>query len=163
MALLTSPEHEGRSQRRNFTTGGGSKEDYKRRNHLKGLHHIFTCSSSSAHSSLIEVAYKLKMAHTEMEKYIECIINHFHEYSVRVEHWDMLSKGELKQMFEQQMPTYLKKHKDAVDRLMNELDKDKNKQLDFGEFMGVITRVLIFTHDNIHAKEHQDQHLKEQH
>ncbi|XP_015265128.1 PREDICTED: protein S100-A12-like [Gekko japonicus] len=93
------------------------------------------------------------MAQTEMEKHCEGIINGFHKFSIRVDHHDMLSIGELKQLLEQQLPTYLKKNKDAAKVLMDELDKDKNKQLDFAEFMGVITRVLIFSHDNIHKKE----------
>lgn len=47
-------------------------------------------------------------SNSQMEKYFEGIINIFHQYSVRVDHHDMLSKGELKKLMEEQLPTYMK-------------------------------------------------------
>ncbi|KAL8184653.1 UNVERIFIED_CONTAM: hypothetical protein K2H54_023119 [Gekko kuhli] len=48
------------------------------------------------------------MAQTHMEKCLEGIINIYHRYSARVDHWDMISHGELKQLLQQELPTYLK-------------------------------------------------------
>ncbi|XP_048364755.1 protein S100-A12-like [Sphaerodactylus townsendi] len=95
------------------------------------------------------------MSETQLEKCCECIINIFHQYSVRVDHFDMLSKSELKKLIEQQLPNFLKKTKDqkSVDALMAELDKDKNGQLSFEETMPFIVRILIACHDHIHQKE----------
>ncbi|XP_054849822.1 protein S100-A12-like [Eublepharis macularius] len=99
------------------------------------------------------------MSETQLEKCCECVINVFHQYSIRVDHFDMLSKGELKKLIEQQMPNFLKKKKDpkSIDRIFEELDKDKSGQITFEEFMVFMTRLLIACHDHIHQKEGQGQ------
>nr|XP_056709495.1 protein S100-A12-like [Euleptes europaea] len=106
------------------------------------------------------------MSQTPLEKCCECIINIFHQYSVRVDHFDMLSKGELKKMVEEQMPNFLKglerkqKKKDPkfIDSLFEELDKDKSGQITFEECLVYIGRVLIACHDHIHGHGHSHSH-----
>ncbi|CAM2108349.1 protein S100-A12 [Caretta caretta] len=103
----------------------------------------------------------IKEEFSELEKAIETIINIFHQYSVRIGHWDTLAKKELKQLIDRHLVNFLKTQKDhsAIDSLFKELDKNKDQQLSFGEFMILITRVTIATHEHIHQEEGgQQQH-----
>lgn len=45
---------------------------------------------------------------TKLEDHMEGIINVFHQYSVRVGHYDKLSKGEMKQLITRELPNTLK-------------------------------------------------------
>ncbi|XP_074927136.1 protein S100-A12-like isoform X1 [Chelonoidis abingdonii] len=102
---------------------------------------------------------------SELEKAIETIINIFHQYSVRVGHFDTLTKGELKQLIDRNLVNFLKRQKDqaSIDSLFRELDKNRDQQLSFGEFMVLITRVTIATHENIHQGEGGQQQQQHQH
>ncbi|XP_050786999.1 protein S100-A12-like [Gopherus flavomarginatus] len=97
---------------------------------------------------------------SELEKAIETIINIFHQYSVRVGHFDTLTKGELKQLIDRNLVNFLKRQKDqtSIDSLFRDLDKNRDQQLSFGEFMVLITRVTIATHEHIHQEEGGQQH-----
>ncbi|XP_038239226.1 protein S100-A12-like [Dermochelys coriacea] len=103
---------------------------------------------------------------SELEKAIETIINIFHQYSVRHGHFDTLTMGELRQLIDRHLVNFLKKQKDqtTIDSLFRELDKNKDQQLSFGEFMVLITRVTIATHEHIHQEEGgQQQQQQQQH
>lgn len=45
---------------------------------------------------------------SQLECSIETIINIFHQYSVRMEHTDMLNQKELKQLVKKELPNFLK-------------------------------------------------------
>ncbi|XP_077011768.1 protein S100-A12-like [Tamandua tetradactyla] len=94
---------------------------------------------------------------TKLEDHLEGIINVFHHYSVRVGHYDTLSKSELKRMITKELPNTLKNTKDqgAIDKIFHDLDTDKNGQLTFEEIMALITQVLVTAHENMH-KEHEN-------
>ncbi|KAJ6652710.1 hypothetical protein lerEdw1_011152 [Lerista edwardsae] len=105
------------------------------------------------------------MAQTQMEQCMETIINIFHQYSVRVGNFDTLSQGELKQLLEKQFPHWLKaqkKNAKAIEQIFQRLDKNKDKQVDFAEFMGLITEIAIATHEHIHQEGH-DGHVHHDH
>uniref|UniRef100_A0A7M4F4R2 S100 calcium binding protein A12 n=1 Tax=Crocodylus porosus TaxID=8502 RepID=A0A7M4F4R2_CROPO len=87
------------------------------------------------------------LTQTELEQSIEKIIDVFHVYSVRVGHFDTLTKMELKLLIQKQLPNYLKVREI---HLGSDLDKNKDQQLSFGEFMVLITRVTIATHEHLH-------------
>ncbi|KAM9689161.1 protein S100-A12-like isoform 1-T1 [Trichechus inunguis] len=91
---------------------------------------------------------------TTLEDYMEGVINVFHRYSVRVGHFDTLSKGELKQLITKELPNTLKNTKDkaAIDKLFQELDADRDGQVDFREFLILLARVLETAHENIHKE-----------
>ncbi|XP_060116880.1 protein S100-A12-like [Heteronotia binoei] len=97
------------------------------------------------------------MCDSQLEKCMETIINIYHQYSIRVDHYDMLSKGELIQLINKELCKTLKNVKDPkkVESLMQEYDKDKNGQLDFGEFMRFLSWVFCLAHENIHQREGQ--------
>ncbi|XP_038624872.1 protein S100-A12-like [Tachyglossus aculeatus] len=87
-----------------------------------------------------------------LESHLEGVVNVFHTYSVRVGDFDQLSKKELKQLIEKELPNYKKKPKDAeaMAALFKDLDQNRDEQVSFGEFMRFITTVLIATHEHIH-------------
>ncbi|XP_006031036.1 protein MRP-126-like [Alligator sinensis] len=106
-------------------------------------------------------------AQTELEKAIEKIIDIFHQYSVRVGHFDTLTKMEMKLLIDKQLPNYMKNKikPGEIDALFKDLDKNKDQQLSFGEFMGLISKVTIATHEHLHHcgeeeghHHHQDEH-----
>ncbi|XP_075763947.1 protein S100-A12 [Pelodiscus sinensis] len=106
-----------------------------------------------------QVTQTIKGNLSELEKAMEQIINVFHEYSKRVGHFDTLTKGELKQLIDKQLANFLKnlKDKSTVDSLFRELDKNRDQQLSFGEFMVLICRVTVATHDHLHEGDGQQQ------
>ncbi|XP_065276274.1 protein MRP-126-like [Emys orbicularis] len=107
----------------------------------------------------------IKGDHSELEKAIETIINIFHQYSVRVGHFDTLTKSELKQLIDKQLVNFLKRQRDqaSIDSLFKDLDKNRDQQVSFGEFMVLITRVTIATHEHIHQGEGGQQQQQHQH
>ncbi|KAF7235505.1 hypothetical protein EYD10_17669 [Varanus komodoensis] len=104
------------------------------------------------------------MAQTQLEKCFETVINIFHQYSVRVGHFDTLTKGELRQLIEKELPTFLKEQKNpqAIEKIFTDLDKNKDKQISFGEFMDLVVKVVIAAHEHIH-KEGDDGHAHHHH
>ncbi|XP_021537718.1 protein S100-A12 [Neomonachus schauinslandi] len=91
---------------------------------------------------------------TKLEDHLEGIINVFHQYSVRVGHFDKLSRGEMKQLITRELPNTLKNTKDqaTIDKIFQNLDADKDGQVDFGEFVSLIVSVLVTAHDDIHKE-----------
>nr|XP_035922749.1 protein S100-A12 [Halichoerus grypus] len=91
---------------------------------------------------------------TKLEDHLEGIINVFHQYSVRVGHYDKLSRCEMRKLITRELPNTLKNTKDqaAIDKIFQELDDDKDGEVDFGEFVSLIVRVLVTAHENIHQE-----------
>nr|XP_044994514.1 protein S100-A9-like [Jaculus jaculus] len=82
---------------------------------------------------------------TALEESIENIVNIFHQYSVRIEPRDLLNKKELRNLVANELPNFLKKetrNQTALDDLMEDLDKNQDSQLDFNEFVVLVSRVL---------------------
>ncbi|KAF5924197.1 protein S100-A12 [Diceros bicornis minor] len=91
---------------------------------------------------------------TKLEDHLEGIINVFHQYSVRVGHYDTLSKGELKQLIKRELPNTLENTKDqpTIDKIFQNLDADKDGQVTFKEFIILVAEVLETAHENIHKE-----------
>ncbi|XP_045839465.1 protein S100-A12 [Meles meles] len=91
---------------------------------------------------------------TKLEDHMEGIINVFHQYSVRVGHFDKLSKGEMKKLITRELPNALKNTKDqaTIDQTFQELDADKDGEVSFPEFVSLLARVLITAHEDIHKE-----------
>uniref|UniRef100_A0A8D0GI43 Protein S100 n=1 Tax=Sphenodon punctatus TaxID=8508 RepID=A0A8D0GI43_SPHPU len=100
------------------------------------------------------------MPQTQMESSFEIIINMFHAYSVRQSHPDKLNKGELKQLIEKELPNLILEatDKSTMDKIFKDLDKNKDNEVDFEEFMALITKVLITCHNKIHGHGHGHGH-----
>uniref|UniRef100_A0A3B4Y4G5 Protein S100 n=1 Tax=Seriola lalandi dorsalis TaxID=1841481 RepID=A0A3B4Y4G5_SERLL len=77
---------------------------------------------------------------TELEKNMEALILIFHRYADEDGDGRTLSKKELKKLVQTELPSFLKaqKNPNVVDRIMKDLDQNKDDKLDFEEFMSLI-------------------------
>ncbi|XP_028910549.1 protein S100-A8-like [Ornithorhynchus anatinus] len=91
---------------------------------------------------------------TVLEKSIDSLIDVFHKYSLVAGHYHSISKGDLKNLMEKELTTFLKSQKDplTVDTLFKELDSNKDQQINFEEFMVLVTRVGVACHEEIHKE-----------
>ncbi|XP_019568776.1 protein S100-A12 [Rhinolophus sinicus] len=91
---------------------------------------------------------------TKLEDHLEGIINIFHQYSVRVGHFDTLVKSELKRLLTKELANTIKNTKDqaTIDRIFQSLDTDKDGQVTFSEFIALVASVLETAHENIHKE-----------
>ncbi|XP_019810913.2 protein S100-A12 [Bos indicus] len=91
---------------------------------------------------------------TKLEDHLEGIINIFHQYSVRVGHFDTLNKRELKQLITKELPKTLQNTKDqpTIDKIFQDLDADKDGTVSFEEFVVLVSRVLKTAHIDIHKE-----------
>ncbi|KAF6739682.1 Protein S100-A1 [Oryzias melastigma] len=73
---------------------------------------------------------------TELEKSMESLITVFHRYAKEGGNKNTLSKKELKKLIETELPNFLKSQKspDTLDRIIKDLDQNKDDELDFEEF-----------------------------
>uniref|UniRef100_A0A8C6XT95 S100 calcium binding protein A12 n=1 Tax=Naja naja TaxID=35670 RepID=A0A8C6XT95_NAJNA len=92
------------------------------------------------------------MSQTQMEKCCECIIDVFHKYSIQTDHHDRLSKAEFAKLLKEQLPNFIQGSKASgdADGLFNELDKNKDQELTFEEFMTFVGKFLIECHHKFH-------------
>ncbi|ELK36305.1 Protein S100-A12 [Myotis davidii] len=91
---------------------------------------------------------------TKLEDHLEGVINVFHQYSVRVGDFDTLNKRELKQLITKELANTIKNTKDqaTIDKIFQELDADRDGQVTFNEFVALVSKVLMTTHENIHKE-----------
>ncbi|KAB0389423.1 hypothetical protein E2I00_005118 [Balaenoptera physalus] len=88
---------------------------------------------------------------SQLESSIETIINIFHQYSVRLQHPDTLNHKEFKQLVEKELPNFLKYKDDkAINKIMEDLDTDVDKQMDFEEFLMLVARLTEASHEEMH-------------
>ncbi|XP_061041962.1 protein S100-A9 isoform X1 [Eubalaena glacialis] len=88
---------------------------------------------------------------SQLESSIETIINIFHQYSVRLQHPDTLNQKEFKQLVEKELPNFLKQKDDkAINKIMEDLDTDVDKQMDFQEFLVLVARLTEASHEAMH-------------
>uniref|UniRef100_J3SD54 Protein S100-A9-like n=1 Tax=Crotalus adamanteus TaxID=8729 RepID=J3SD54_CROAD len=94
------------------------------------------------------------MSKTQLEKCCDCIMDVFHKYSMPLDHPDKLSKGEFAKMLREQLPNFIQstKNTEAMNRLFNELDQNKDGELSFEEWLTLIGRFLAQCHENFHHK-----------
>ncbi|XP_053423461.1 protein S100-P [Nycticebus coucang] len=85
---------------------------------------------------------------TELETAMGMIIDVFARYSGREGSGHTLSKGELKVLMEKELPGFLQsgKDKDAVDKLLKDLDANGDAQVDFSEFVVFVAALTSACH-----------------
>ncbi|XP_012870575.1 PREDICTED: protein S100-A12 [Dipodomys ordii] len=89
-----------------------------------------------------------------LEDHLEGIINIFHQYSIRTDHPDTLTKSELKKLIIRELANTIKNTKDqaTIDRIFKELDDNGDGEVSFREFLFLLASVLETAHENIHKE-----------
>ena len=90
---------------------------------------------------------------SQMECSIETIINIFHQYSIRLRDPETLIQRELKQLVQKELPNFLKKQnkdEEAINEIMEDLDTNQDKQLSFEEFIMLVARLTVASHEEMH-------------
>ncbi|XP_055989041.1 protein S100-P [Sorex fumeus] len=85
---------------------------------------------------------------TELETAISMIIDVFAKYAGSEGSKQSLTKGELKALMEKELPGFLQngKEKDAVDKLLKDLDANGDAEVDFSEFMVFVAALTAACH-----------------
>ncbi|XP_038624912.1 protein S100-A9 [Tachyglossus aculeatus] len=87
-----------------------------------------------------------------MEKALGDVIDVFHQYSVRVGNPDTLTKRELRQLINKELPNFLKDQQcpAEVAKILEDLDSNQDFELSFEEFVVLITRLTVASHNKMH-------------
>ncbi|XP_008050235.1 protein S100-P [Carlito syrichta] len=85
---------------------------------------------------------------TELEMAMTMIVDVFARYSKGDSNSNSLTKGELKALMEKELPGFLQngKDKDAVDKLLKDLDANGDAQVDFNEFIVFVAALTAACH-----------------
>ncbi|KAM3940908.1 protein S100-P-like [Leptodactylus fuscus] len=85
---------------------------------------------------------------TELETAICLIMNVFDKYSCTEGKKDTLTKGELKTLMEKELPEIMRKakSKDDCDKLMKDLDDNGDDEVDFKEFLILVSALTFRAH-----------------
>ncbi|XP_014644357.1 PREDICTED: protein S100-P [Ceratotherium simum simum] len=85
---------------------------------------------------------------TELETAMGMIIDVFARYSGAEGNKQSLTKAELKTLMEKELPGFLQsgKDKDAVDRLLKDLDANGDAEVDFSEFIVFVAALTSTCH-----------------
>ncbi|XP_075044905.1 protein S100-P-like [Mixophyes fleayi] len=81
---------------------------------------------------------------TELETAMAMIMDVFHRYARTEGNKNTLTKGEVKTLMEKELPGMLQKakDKDACEKIMKDLDENSNLQMDFNEFIVLVSIVI---------------------
>uniref|UniRef100_A0A8C9B238 S100 calcium binding protein P n=1 Tax=Prolemur simus TaxID=1328070 RepID=A0A8C9B238_PROSS len=84
----------------------------------------------------------------ELEMAIGMIIDVFARYAGGEGNPQSLTKGELKALMEKELPGFLEtgKDKDAVDKMLKDLDANGDAEVDFSEFMMFVAALTCACH-----------------
>ncbi|XP_063779741.1 protein S100-P [Pseudophryne corroboree] len=86
---------------------------------------------------------------TELETAIVMIIDVFDKYASTEGDKNSLTKGELKTLFEKELPGFIEnaKDKDACDKILKDLDHDGDSKIDFNEFIVFVATLTSIGHE----------------
>uniref|UniRef100_A0A667IN32 Protein S100 n=1 Tax=Lynx canadensis TaxID=61383 RepID=A0A667IN32_LYNCA len=87
---------------------------------------------------------------TELETAINSLIDVYHKYSLEKGNYHALYRDDLKKLLETECPRYMKK-KDA-DTWFKELDVNSDGAINFEEFLILVIKVGVATHEDIHRE-----------
>ncbi|XP_066539173.1 S100 calcium binding protein T [Hoplias malabaricus] len=95
-----------------------------------------------------------------LESAMQLMIQTFHKYSGNEGDKYTLSKAELKEMLTQELGNYLgnAQDKDAVDKVMGDLDSNNDGEVDFTEFIILVGALTVACNDfflEYHEKENK--------
>ncbi|XP_003768081.1 protein S100-A12 [Sarcophilus harrisii] len=89
---------------------------------------------------------------TKLEGAVNCLVTVFHKYSLASGHYHTLSKDKFRKLLETEIPEVLKNPKDpkTVEKILKEVDSNKDGMINFEEFLFLATRLLVDAHDATH-------------
>ncbi|KFQ62485.1 protein S100-Z [Pelecanus crispus] len=86
---------------------------------------------------------------TLLEDMMDALIRIFHHYSDKEGDRYKLSKGELKELLTSELTDFLSGQKDPVlvDKIMKDLDSNKDNKVDFNEFVILVAALTVVCND----------------
>ncbi|KAJ8396554.1 hypothetical protein AAFF_G00016200 [Aldrovandia affinis] len=86
---------------------------------------------------------------TQLEGAMDALIRVFHNYSGNEGDKFKLNKGELKQLLNSELTDFLTSQKDPmlVEKIMNDLDSNKDNEVDFNEFVVLVAALTVACND----------------
>uniref|UniRef100_A0A667GX82 Protein S100 n=1 Tax=Lynx canadensis TaxID=61383 RepID=A0A667GX82_LYNCA len=86
---------------------------------------------------------------TQLEIAMNIMIRIFHQYSCKEGDRFKLNKGELKMLLQQELTEFLSCQKDPqlVDKIMQDLDANKDNEVDFNEFVVMVAALTVACND----------------
>ncbi|XP_051948808.1 protein S100-A1-like isoform X2 [Xyrauchen texanus] len=86
---------------------------------------------------------------SDLESAMQMLIKTFHKYSGNEGDKFTLSRGELRELLTEELGNYLgnAQDKDAVERVMNDLDSNNDGEVDFTEFIILIGALTVACND----------------
>nr|XP_006626778.2 PREDICTED: protein S100-Z isoform X2 [Lepisosteus oculatus] len=109
---------------------------------------FFFVSEQDLAPLLLRSLFKITMP-TQLERAMDALINVFHNYSGNEGDKYKLNKGELKQLLNSELTDFLTSQKDPmlVDKIMNDLDSNKDNEVDFNEFVVLVAALTVACND----------------
>merc|ERR1712142_337616 len=109
-----------------------------------GLHFIFSLSSLTQ-LPLLARATTVSTMPSELENAMESMIKVFHKYASKDGKPGTLTSRELRELMENELSGFLKSQKDpaAVDKIMKNLDANRDGLVDFEEFVSLVVGLSI--------------------
>ncbi|XP_047410622.1 protein S100-Z [Sciurus carolinensis] len=94
------------------------------------------------------VSYSADMP-TQLEMAMDTMIRIFHRYSCKEGDRFKLNKGELKLLLQRELTEFLSCQKDPqlVDKIMQDLDANKDNEVDFNEFVVMVAALTVACND----------------
>ncbi|XP_072536546.1 protein S100-A10b [Salminus brasiliensis] len=82
---------------------------------------------------------------SDLERAMESLITVFHRYASKEGNSNTLSRKELKQLMEAELPSFLKAQKDpaTVDKIMKDLDANGDGEVSFEEYVSLVVGLSI--------------------
>ncbi|XP_069736572.1 protein S100-Z isoform X1 [Phaenicophaeus curvirostris] len=98
---------------------------------------------------LCPAALPLTTMSTPLEDAMDTLIRIFHHYSGKEGDRYKLSKGELKELLTSELTDFLSGQKDPflVDKIMKDLDSNKDNEVDFNEFVILVAALTVACND----------------
>ncbi|XP_042660712.1 protein S100-Z [Tyto alba] len=105
-----------------------------------------------------KAALLLTAMSTPLEDAMDTLIRIFHHYSGKEGDKYKLSKGELKDLLTSELTDFLSGQKDPllVDKIMKDLDSNKDNEVDFNEFVILVAALTVACNDFIEEQLKKD-------
>uniref|UniRef100_A0A8C6S5K1 Protein S100 n=1 Tax=Neogobius melanostomus TaxID=47308 RepID=A0A8C6S5K1_9GOBI len=84
---------------------------------------------------------------SQLERAMDALITVFYNYSGNDGDKHKLNKGELKQLLNSELTDFLTKDPLLVEKIMNDLDSNKDNEVDFNEFVVLVAALTVACND----------------